>query len=415
MTHRRSAPATWLALLTLLGCNDYGETPEPVRVGVVTSITGELVSFGAGQVNTAELAQQEVNAAGGVLPGRELDLLIADDHSDPEMGRAAATRLIDEDGAVAIVGAFASGISVAISEVTLERGVTQVSCCSTSDRLTDIQAEGDRYFFRTVPPDGLQAIVLAGAAHGDFGCTNLAVMHLDNAYGTPFGEAIETNFRELGGTVATRVAFADGLASYVSEVLEVQATVPDCVALVGYPESAGRIVRDWNGVRDAPAVRWIGADAMKIDAFIDEVANPAQTEGFTGTSPITAPMTRSYATFETNYRATFGTTPEVFSGPEFDAVSLTILAIARAGTTDGLAIRDSLYEVANPPGTVFGPGELGAAMAVLRAGGEINYEGAAGPVDLDGFGNVVSQYEIWQWTEAEGFTTLRVVEPHEIR
>ncbi|MCA9616650.1 MAG: hypothetical protein KC586_28020, partial [Myxococcales bacterium] len=61
------------------------------------------------------------------------------------------------------------------------------------------------------------------------------------------------------------------------------------------------------------------------------------------------------------------------------------------------AIRDALFEVSRPDGTsdrAFGPGELGLALQRIRNGAAINYEGAAGPVNFDGFGNVISDYEI---------------------
>ncbi|MEE8346406.1 MAG: hypothetical protein V3S20_03560, partial [Dehalococcoidia bacterium] len=81
-----------------------------------------------------------------------------------------------------------------------------------------------------------------------------------------------------------------------------------------------------------------------------------------------------------------------------DAVYLTALAAEAAGSTDPTDIRDALRDVANPAGTDVGPGTEGftAALRVLAGGGAVNYEGAAGPVDLDANGDVlIGAIETW--------------------
>ena len=88
-----------------------------------------------------------------------------------------------------------------------------------------------------------------------------------------------------------------------------------------------------------------------------------------------------------------------FIAETYDAVALIALAAAKAGTTtDPVAIRDALRDVANPPGEVVGPGLEGIskALALLAEGEDINYEGAAGPVDFDENGDVAAPIEIWK-------------------
>ena len=76
------------------------------------------------------------------------------------------------------------------------------------------------------------------------------------------------------------------------------------------------------------------------------------------------------------------------------------LAAAKAGTTtDSAAIRDALRDVANPPGEVVRPGEEGLkrAMELIADGKDINYEGAAGSVDLAENGDVITGHiEVWK-------------------
>jgi hypothetical protein len=60
-------------------------------------------------------------------------------------------------------------------------------------------------------------------------------------------------------------------------------------------------------------------------------------------------------------------------------------------------IRDNMRFVANPPGEVVIPGEFQKAFALLKQGKQINYEGAAGSVDFDKYGDVVTPIEVWEF------------------
>ncbi len=418
---RFAAGAGCLAACALLGCSSEPSLPEgtyaPVKVGVVTSLSGGLESLGPGWAQAALLAEQEANSAGGVLPGRLVQLVVADDGTDPAIGRAAAARLVD-DGVVAVVGAAGSDVTLSVAEVTGPARVPQISCCSTSPMLTDLQGAGDRYLFRTVPSDELQAEVLVETAREDLGCTRLAILHLDNNYGRPFGEAIAQSFTGSGGTVVSTVAFQDERASYDEEVRAVAAATPGCIAIVGYPESAGAIVRDWHSLASPPDVTWIGTDGVRADGFVAAAGDPSLVDGFMGTAPKEQSGGRR-EDFVARYQTAFDAAPVIFGSSQYDAAALAVLAIARAGSTDGTRIRDALYEVSRPNSDdsdrVIQPGQLAEGIAAVRAGEDVNYDGAGGAVDLDEYGNVLGDYEIWRYDAASGtFQTIDTVTAGEI-
>jgi len=406
-------------LATLLAAGACGQDAtlpegalEPVKVGVVTSLTGDLASLGPGWRDAALLAEQEANAAGGPLPGRRVEFVIADDQTDPTQAGRAAEELIFDDGVVAIIGSAGSSASLQVAAVAGPARVPQVSCCSTSPDLTTAQPSGDRYLFRTVPSDELQAKVLARSAAERFGCMRLAVMHLDDNYGSPFGEAISQTFQAIGRSVVIEQPFANGRSSYASEVRAVADANPDCIAIVGFPESAGTIVRDWNSMSMPPAVQWIGTDGVRSDGFVDAAGNPDWVDGFVGTAPMDR-ASGSRTRFVYLYQETFASDPVIFGTSQYDAAALVMLAIARAGSTDGAAIRDALYTVSRPNAdtsdTPIGAGELRTGFATIRAGGAVDYDGASGPVDLDELGNVRGDYELWRYDSAAGFERIDTI------
>lgn len=397
--------------ISAVGCAPQATLPpdtfDPIKIGVVTSLSGTLGTDGPGWERAARLAAREINAAGGPLPGRPIELVVLDDATNPANAEALAQRLIEED-VVGIVGAAASSITLGIAQHTVPEEIPQISCCSTSDLVTsfneNITDPAGRYLFRTAPPDALQSVVVAIAAE-DLGCMRLAILHLDDDYGEPFGIGIEQAFRARGGTVAVRVPFADEQPSYSTEVAAVRDAAPDCIALVAFPVSGGLIVRDWANLGATPEVTWIGTDGVRAPGFVEEAGDPALIDGFYGTSPITDPASPAYNDFAARYRAVFGSAPIPFSANQYDAVALLALAIAQAGTTDGPAVRDALRLVSSPPAErgFVRAGQLVEGLADIRAGDDIDYDGASGNTDFDALGNVITPYEIWRY-DAPGTT-----------
>ncbi len=70
---------------------------------------------------------------------------------------------------------------------------------------------------------------------------------------------------------------------------------------------------------------------------------------------------------------------------------MILLAMQAAGSTDGAALSEKVWEVANAPGEKIYPGELGKALEILAAGGDIDYEGASS-VELIGPGEAAGTY-----------------------
>ena len=106
--------------------------------------------------------------------------------------------------------------------------------------------------------------------------------------------------------------------------------------------------------------------------------------------------------------------PKPFITNAYDGTAIIGLA-AYTAKVKGLPltaanIRDHMRAVANPPGEVVIPGEFAKAFALIKQGKAINYEGAAGSVDFDKHGDVVTPIEIWEYRGGE-LKTLRTESP----
>ncbi|MCX7320262.1 MAG: ABC transporter substrate-binding protein [Hyphomicrobiales bacterium] len=110
---------------------------KQVNIGVIMPLSGANAQFGINSRNGIELVADEINAAGGIkaLGGAKINLIIADATSTPTTAGTVAQRMISQNEVTAILGAFASSLTIAISEVTERRDIPLLTM-SFADQIT---------------------------------------------------------------------------------------------------------------------------------------------------------------------------------------------------------------------------------------------------------------------------------------
>ena len=366
---------------------------DPLIVGHLNTVTGSLSYFGPEQNNSVELAADHVNQAGGVL-GAAMIIVTGDTATNPVQGVDAARALVDVEGAVAIVGALASGVTLAVAQsVTVPKQRLLISPASTSPAITVL--EDDDFLFRTTVSDAAQGVVLARLAQ-ELGYETAGIMLINNAYGEGLADQFEETFTSLGGRVTGKVPHEDSQPTYTSELEKATEGDPDVLLAISYPGQAEVYLRE--SLEGGYSDTFLFVDATKSPDMMEVVGWDA-LEGTLGTAQ-GSPDSPSLREFQRSYAAVHGAPPEhPFIAENYDAAVLIALAAAKAGTTtDSVAIRDALRSIANPPGESVGPGVEGIkkALMLIDEGKDINYEGAAGAVDFDENGDVTGYIEIWK-------------------
>ena len=405
--------------LCVAGCNDAPPPePEPIKLGLLSSFTGRDEATSQAEVAAMKLAIDEINAAGGLFDGRKVVMVTGNDEAKPERGASEARRLIEEERVAAFVGPIASVVASAVLEVSVPAKVPNISCCATSDVLNSAsgQRERERYFFRTIPPDSFQAPVLARAAVECHACTKLALFHRDDIYGNPFAESLVREFTKDGTRkVVFKRAYDPDAASYRSDIVEAADTDADCVAMIAFIRDGSRLRREWD-MYAGRSVHWLASEGILGNNFVSMLARPEQANGLVITGPVYEPDTPENQIFRVTYESNFDRPPDAWNAQVYDSAALLLLAIARAGSLEGPAIRDALFDVSAPgPDTegerVVRPGGLGDGLAAIAKGLDVNYQGASGPVDFEDFGNVRSDYELYRFDEQQLPDSVGVVQP----
>jgi branched-chain amino acid transport system substrate-binding protein len=309
-------------------------TTGDVVVGMYGSLTGDGASFGQSSVEGAQLAVEEINAAGGVL-GRKIRLLVEDDQSRPEEASSAVTKLITQDKVVAVLGEVASRRTLAAAPVAQKYQIPLITPASTNERVTQV---GD-YIFRVCFIDPFQGEVLAKFAYQDLKARRVAVLKdIQQDYSVGLTDSIQKTFTGLGGTVLDPVSYSSGDADFRAILTQVRAQKPDAIFATGYYPEAAIIVRQARELgMNMPILGgdgWVG-DALKNGR--EALKNTFISNHYAGENP--DPIVQN---FRKAYRAKFNREPDSIAALGYDAAKVLGDSIGRAGSTDGQKLRDAI-------------------------------------------------------------------------
>ena len=306
-----------------------------ILVGVYASLTGDGASFGQSSREGTELAVDEINAAGGLLCGRQIRLLVEDNQSRPEEASNAVTKLITQDHVVAVLGEVASRRTLAAAPVAQRYQVPMITPASTNARVTEV---GD-YIFRVCFIDPFQGEVLAKFAYNDLKARRAAVLKdIQQDYSVGLTESVVSHFTALGGQVSEPVSYSSGDPDFRAVLTQIRAQKPDVIFATGYYTEAAVIVRQARELGMEMPI--LGGDGWVGDALSngrEALRNTFISNHYSGDNP--SPVVQH---FVAAYRDRFKKAPDSIAALAYDSVKVLADALTRAGTTNGAAVRDAL-------------------------------------------------------------------------
>jgi ABC-type branched-subunit amino acid transport system substrate-binding protein len=215
----------------------------PLIIGTLLPETGNLAYLGPPEIAGAQLAINDINAAGGVF-GQPVQLIQRD---SGDTSTDIATQSVDQllqAGANAIIGAASSGVSLTVIDAITQAGVMQFSPANTSDQFTNYDDNG--LYFRTAPADTLQARALADLVIED-GNNTVGILALNDPYGTGLAENTLNNLVDAGLSEddIVSITYDPQAANFDTEVQEMVDFNPDAIIVIGFEESS-RIIQGLN-------------------------------------------------------------------------------------------------------------------------------------------------------------------------
>jgi branched-chain amino acid transport system substrate-binding protein len=401
---RKSLLAVALVLLSAALVGAGGQiAPSPaegaaakgeVTIGGLLPLSGDLAVYGQTVQKGIQLAIKQLNEAGGPL-GMRLKVVFRDTQTDPTALRDSAEKLVNVDKVPAIVGPMIR--SDVATPVTAPNHVVIISPSNTPTWVTTL--EDDDYTFRTTASDAIQGKVL-GEMAWEVGYKTAAILYINDPYGGGLAQSTKEAFEAVGGKVFGMAAYDPGSVAYKMQLAELAKGDPDVLILIGYPESGIVIIRQ--ALSDGLFDQFLFPDGMQSEQIIQDVGGN-YLEGMYGTGPGAADN-QSYKNYLAAYEAEYGEKPATaYTENAYDGVVVIALAMQAAGSDafkadPGKAIRDNLRKIANPPGEKITASveDFRKAFKLLSEGRDIDYEGAAGSIDFDQYGDTVTPILVWK-------------------
>ena len=313
---------------------------DTIKIGVVTPLsTGD---FRSGKINvqTVELAVEELNAKGGIL-GKKVEVVIADDEGKPPAGVIAMKRMIASEKVSAIVGLWHSSVAVAQEKVATQMQVPMLLHYSWSDDLT---AGHSDYVYRVGPFNA--EIAQLALPHIKKNVKTMAILYETNAFGTGFADYLEKISKAAGLNVYS-IGYPQEATDLKPQLLQLKAKSPkpELLVIAAVYEATNLIPRQAHEIGLAPE--------MQILCSWDWPTYPAFQE-ILGEKGVGV----TYATFESDllqlsplgkkfkkaYKAKYKMDPPVFALFLYDEVMILAETMERIKSSDPKAIAAGLKD-----------------------------------------------------------------------
>jgi ABC-type branched-subunit amino acid transport system substrate-binding protein len=383
-----------------------------LRVGDVLPFTGDLAAYGAnldravklgiGLQNTA-LKQAGLSGASVQLVGSE------DGQTQASASVEAATKLVKSNHANVIIGEMASSATIPMAQsVTIPNHVVQISPTSSAPQITSIKDNG--YLWRAYPSDTLQGKVLAAAVIDAFGKgATINIGARNDAFGSALKALFIAQYKKLGGNIGVNISWNPDQPNFDSEMGQLVGGNPKGWVIIDFPETFQKYAPSLVRTGKWDASRTFMTEALRNTTVLDAIGNPVVGLRGTAASAAGGPAGASFAAYWKKHVK--GAKPYTgFEGTALDAANVAFLAALRGCSSSPAKIKANLVAVSGPPGVKVTYLQMAKAIKLIRAGKEVDYEGAFSPVDFDGKGDIGSAvFEIWKYSSAGKIDTLKTV------
>ncbi len=330
---------------------------EPIKIGLITSLTGPVSSYGISVRDAVVMGVAEINAAGGVN-GSPIELITYDDKGDATEAANTARRLIDRDRVSLIIGPVITPCVLAAAPIAQDARVPLITPTGTGDTITAI---GDM-IFRAAYKDSFQGETMAIFARENLQLEKVSVIYdVANDYSTGLMNAFRKKFTELGGEVISVESYATNDTDFSAQLTSIAMRQPQALFLPDYYSTVGPIMMQARQL--GIEVPFLGVDGWDSPELAP-LAGGYEEGGYFVNHYSTDDRTASTQAFIENFRAAYGSAPDALGALGYDAILIAKAALEAAGSTDTEAVKDA----------------LGAAKNIAAATGTINMDPEGTPV-----------------------------------
>jgi branched-chain amino acid transport system substrate-binding protein len=328
---------------------------ETVKLGLVAAMSGQSAKSGEAIVRGLSIAVDEINTKGGLL-GKKVELVVRDDESNPAKGAIAARELVQREKVLVLFGGLDTPVSLAIVPFANSSKVPFMGVWAAGTPITRNGA-AENYVFRVSAVDELVDIALVDYAVAKHGTKKPGMILINN----PWGESNEKGLK--AALEAKKIPYA-GIEKFetndvdvVPQLTRLKEAGADTLFMVANVAPSSQVVKSLDRMGwEVPIVSHWGPAGGRFSELAGPSASKVhfiQTYSFSGKL---APKGQAVlAALKAKYpeiKSTADVTPAVGIANAYDAMHLTALAIAKAGSDDGAKIREGFYAIEGYDGLI---------------------------------------------------------------
>jgi branched-chain amino acid transport system substrate-binding protein len=325
---------TVAATLSLCALGASAQSSEPVRVGLLSTLSGPGAGLG---VDIRDGFQLAVKLAGGKLGGRTAEVIVADDQANPDVGRQTADRLVKRDKVDFMTGVVFSNVMLAVGAPTFQSKTFYISANAGPSQYAGEQC--NPYFFSaSYQNDNMHEAV--GKTVTDKGFKRVALL----APNYPAGKDALTGFKRFyKGEIASETYTALNQLDYGTEISKLRATKPDAVYIF-LPGGMGiNFIKQFVGAGLTKDITLFGPGFSGDEDVIKAVGEPML--GMFNTSQWGHDMENAAnRKFVSEFEKAYGRLPTLYAAQGYDAARLIDAAVrdSKGKLDDKAAVRKAL-------------------------------------------------------------------------
>jgi len=337
-----------LLLLLALAAALPAHAQETIKIGLVTALSGQSARAGEAITRGLQVAIDEINAKGGVLK-KKLELVRRDDEATPAKGVIAARELIFKEKVAVLFGGLDTPVSLAIVPLMNQEKLPFMGPWAAGTPITRNGANPN-FVFRVSAVDEIVDKAMLQYAQKTFNAKNCGMILVNNPWGESNEKGLTAALAAQGKKAAGIEKFEGNDVDVVPQLSRLKAAGADCLFLVGNVGPSAQVVKSLDRMGWKPPIvsHWGPAGGR-----FTELAGPSapsvhfvQTYSFFGKqTPVGDKVLKALMAKYPDIKGPGDVTPAVGVANAYDAMMLTALAIEKAGSTDGPAIREGYYKI----------------------------------------------------------------------
>jgi branched-chain amino acid transport system substrate-binding protein len=324
---------------------------ETIKIGAPLSVTGPASFLGDPEARTLEIYVKQINEAGGVN-GKDLELIVYDDAGDANKARTFATRLVEDDEVVAVVGGSTTGTTMAMVPVFEDAGIPFISLAGAVVVIDPVK----EFTFKTPHTDKMACEKI----FEDMQAKGIAKIGMISGTGG-FGKSMRQQCLSVVGNYGIEIVADESYGPKDSDMTPQLTNIKNAegiqaVANPGFGQGPAIVTRNYRQLGiEVPLYQSHGVASK---SFIDLAGDAAEGVRLPASALLVAdklpdddPQKKVVLDYKTTYEEATGQPVSTFGGHAYDGLMILVDALKRAGSEEPQAIRDAIEETSGFMGT----------------------------------------------------------------